>query len=567
MKSRSKMTKGLQGGVLLLVFVLVGLVATPALAQDGTWTTMAPMPANRWAHAAVEVSGTIYIVGGNEGSSVSSGSIFAYDLASDAWTTKAAMLAGRSSPGAGAVNGKIFVFGGGNYWGAVTSTEVYDPATNTWTNLAPMNHPRGGGVPASGAVNGMLYAAGGDTSGTTEVYDPVSNTWTDVAPMPSPRFYVGGAAIGSVLYVVGGHNASGTVDNTVYAYDTASNTWSTKAPLPTPRMNPTVAVVDGILYVVGGSQHSSGYNIQLDTVEAYNPSTDEWTTEASIPGCREQAAATASRKHLYVAGGLKQDGCTSSFYNDTDIPDLISFTQTLVDAQVSRAFVSGSGGPLHQLAPNNPLLINSTLGSTKPTTTLTLTCPTSLEAGQRGTCTVTTNVSQNTTAIPVSSSNRAVLTVPATVTVALASGNSATFTITGVARGTATITVGPLNRTRATARVTVIMPNLFNGTYRGRYNGDFSSRTRGAFPLSGDVAFTLNGTIMNVTQPFTGRATLAGSGLAFGGRLNTAGLRANCNFTGTLHLGRSTFADGGWACTFPSDPRASARGTWGATRQ
>lgn len=222
---------------------LATLFATQALAQDGTWTTKAPMPADRWAHAAAEVTGTLYIVGGNEGSAVSSGPTFAYDVVDDTWMTKAALPVGRSDPGTGVVNGKIYVFGGSNAFGAATSTYAYDPTNNSWTSLASMNHGRGTRF-ASGAVNGKLYAAGGDTSGTTEVYDPASNTWTDVALMPAPRHYVGGAVVGSVLYVVSGADSSGAVVDTVYAYDTDSNTWSTKAPLPTPRMSPAVAVID-----------------------------------------------------------------------------------------------------------------------------------------------------------------------------------------------------------------------------------------------------------------------------------------------------------------------------------
>ncbi len=50
---------------------------------------------------------------------------------------------------------------------------------------------------------------------------------------------------------------SGFNYNTVEAYDPTTNTWTTKAPMPTPRSHMAAGVVNDIIYVVGGSDGST----------------------------------------------------------------------------------------------------------------------------------------------------------------------------------------------------------------------------------------------------------------------------------------------------------------------
>jgi hypothetical protein len=58
------------------------------------------------------------------------------------------------------VCGKIYAIGGYDFFGPIYSTvEVYDPATDTWTNMPDMQFPRK--ALASAAVNGKIYAMGG----------------------------------------------------------------------------------------------------------------------------------------------------------------------------------------------------------------------------------------------------------------------------------------------------------------------------------------------------------------------------------------------------------------------
>jgi hypothetical protein len=70
--------------------------------------------------------------------------------------------------------------------------------------------------------------------------------------------------------------------------------------MPTARNYLAVGVVNGTLYAVGGYDGTA----YLDTVEAYNPSTDTWTSVASMPTARELLGAVVVNGILYAVGGV-----------------------------------------------------------------------------------------------------------------------------------------------------------------------------------------------------------------------------------------------------------------------
>src|SRR4030081_3751152 len=88
----------------------------------------------------------------------------------------------------GVIDSKLYVTTACNgYSGYANYLDVYDPATNAWTNLPGSASAHS--APAIGAINGKLYVAGGlDGSGNltnvVEVYDPATNSWTTLAHMP-----------------------------------------------------------------------------------------------------------------------------------------------------------------------------------------------------------------------------------------------------------------------------------------------------------------------------------------------------------------------------------------------
>jgi len=86
--------------------------------------------------------------------------------------------------------------------------------------------------------------------------------------------------------------------NTVEAYNPTTNIWTTKESMPTASTGLAAAVVNGRLYAIGGAN-----NVILNTVEAYDPATDTWTTVAPMPTARAFLAVGVVHGILYAVGG------------------------------------------------------------------------------------------------------------------------------------------------------------------------------------------------------------------------------------------------------------------------
>jgi N-acetylneuraminic acid mutarotase len=110
--------------------------------------------------------------------------------------------------------------------------------------------------------------------------------------------------VNGILYAVGGVGCcnigeNSTILSTVEAYNPTTNAWTTKAPMPTPRALGSVGVVDGILYAVGGAiPHIA------NTVAAYNPTRNAWTVRPPIPIARWHHAVGVVNGTMYVVGGI-----------------------------------------------------------------------------------------------------------------------------------------------------------------------------------------------------------------------------------------------------------------------
>jgi hypothetical protein len=96
-------------------------------------------------------------------------------------------------------NGRVLLAGGGNP-SALTSAELYDPASNSWRATGSMNAPAGSA--AALMQDGRVLVAGG---GTGDVYSPATGTWTATGPMVYPYASAGAAVLpnGQVLYAGG----------------------------------------------------------------------------------------------------------------------------------------------------------------------------------------------------------------------------------------------------------------------------------------------------------------------------------------------------------------------------
>ena len=136
--------------------------------------------------------------------------------------------------------------------------------------------------------------------------------WSSGPFMPTARGYLAAAEAGGRLYVVGGFGGSRAL-NTLEIFDPSTNQWTTGPSMPTARSSLAAAAIGGKLYVVGGLDS----NRRLNILESYDPSTNRWTTGPSMPTARSSLAAAGAGGKLYVVGGF--DG--SRYLNTLEIFD------------------------------------------------------------------------------------------------------------------------------------------------------------------------------------------------------------------------------------------------------
>jgi N-acetylneuraminic acid mutarotase len=291
----------------------IGLSASPAWSQSGTWIMKAPMPAGvRGEVAAVVYQNKLYAIGGNVASNAVPRNEV-YDPATDSWRVLAPTPVARDHLGLALVNGRIYTFGGfvkTVHDGAGTDVFEYDPAADTWRSRAPLKSPLGS--VGAAVVDNKIHVFGGRgldkvTTTTHAVYDPATDKWTDAAPLSKGRDHMGVVAAEGKIHVIGGRFAN-PVDRTDMheVYDPATNTWSTAAPLKTPRSAVAAALYRGMIVVDGGEWPPEKRTFTEN--EGYDLKTGSWVSLAPMPLGSHGFGAGAIGPNLYFVGGATLPG-------------------------------------------------------------------------------------------------------------------------------------------------------------------------------------------------------------------------------------------------------------------
>lgn len=98
----------------------------------------------------------------------------------------------------------LFVAGGLSGSGPSDRVTCFNPVSGTWSPVRPLLEPRC--RLRMVALDGLLYALGGECLLSVERYDPRADRWSRVAPLPGGSFAVGHEAVacGGGLFVSGG---------------------------------------------------------------------------------------------------------------------------------------------------------------------------------------------------------------------------------------------------------------------------------------------------------------------------------------------------------------------------
>jgi N-acetylneuraminic acid mutarotase len=277
----------------------IGLLAHNTEGRANTWTQKATAPFSAFGASGFTVGNKAYVY-------IGPANVFwEYDQASDSWTQRALFPGIPRSEAVGfAIDGKGYVCTGRSTSGSgllLNDLWEYDTATNTWTQRADF-----GGTARSNAVGFTISAKGyvgtGVVAGVISCtgarndfweYDPASDTWTEKAPVGGGgRGLAAGFALGNRGYIGGGSTFCGNIPGTTsglgdfWEYDPAYNTWSLKANIPGLLRESAVGFSIGEFGFIGGGIESGGALFPggdlLSDLWRYAPSSNTWEQQADF---------------------------------------------------------------------------------------------------------------------------------------------------------------------------------------------------------------------------------------------------------------------------------------------
>ena len=300
------------------------------------WTQKADMPTVRSSFSTCVVDGKIFVIGGSlrlewdEYGDLSLSTVEMYDPETDTWEGKANMPTVRSGVSVSVVDGKIYAIGGsktkkyqvprgfGHESEELPTVEMYDPATDTWTQKVDMPTPR---KTKTCVVDGKIYAIGGwlttneqSQLETVEVYDPATDTWAKAQSMNHARCSTAISVVNGEIYAIGGigwppnRDQSGRYLSDPYlsnveVFNPKTNQWRERTEMSVPKAAHSTSVIDGKIYVMGGYFVKDRKLKTLSAIEVYDPATDRWTQEPDMLIGKFGHATEIIDGQIYIFGG------------------------------------------------------------------------------------------------------------------------------------------------------------------------------------------------------------------------------------------------------------------------
>ena len=223
------------------------------------------MPGLAYHSATLLPDGRVLVAGGqvNVPAGVQTVSVATiYDPATNGFTATGSLNTDRAGHDAVLVGGKVLIVGGihtttPSFGNCVQSSELYDPATGTFTTIATMTTARCGprAILLPGRVRVRVLIVGG-SGATAELYDAIAGTFTATGSMFVPHSS-GTATLlddGRVLVASGATAGGPVLTNVAEIYDPATGFFTRAARLLTAREEHTATLLPGgAVLVVGGT--------------------------------------------------------------------------------------------------------------------------------------------------------------------------------------------------------------------------------------------------------------------------------------------------------------------------
>jgi hypothetical protein len=271
-----------------------------------------PMTAKRYIHTATRLNdGRVLIAGGADGEGGVHASAEIYDPDTDTFTpTAGPMSSPRFAHRAVLLrDGKVLLVGGDDGASFLTTAEVYEPASGTFSVIdgVPGQFPS-----ATLLADGRVLVAGGAIEGqtlaTAAIYDPATESFTaSQGTMSSARFLHFATLLPSGKVLVGGGFHSFTFQDSgpeADLYDPESDTFTpTARPLNIARGDVSSAPLpEGKVLISGGSDRAG---LPLTSGEVYDPEQDGFAVTGGLNSSRIDHTATRLQSgEVLLTGGV-----------------------------------------------------------------------------------------------------------------------------------------------------------------------------------------------------------------------------------------------------------------------
>jgi len=301
----------------------------------GSFTEIAGMDSPRFRQTATPLSnGKVLLTGGFSGFGPQATADL-YDSVTGSFLAANNMGTARGAHTATVLpNGTVLIAGGATYGGfefpefgpGIASAEVYDPATNSFAPTGGMETARyahtatllpNGKVLVTGGFSGLDAQSSGNALTTAELYDPATGAFTPTGSMATAR---GGHTAtllsnGKVLVAGGLINISSAavcVASSAELYDPATGSFAPTGDIGAAREEHTATQMpDGKVLLIGGNTSSDAlgsYGCQYcraqESTEFYDPVTGTFSFADSMTAPRSGHTATLlSDGRVLVAGG------------------------------------------------------------------------------------------------------------------------------------------------------------------------------------------------------------------------------------------------------------------------
>jgi hypothetical protein len=286
---------------------------------DPAWRAAGGMKHGRTGAAALSIKDAaghprVLFVGGTDCAFGATSTTELYDPSTDTFSDGPSLADARERPTVTTLaDGRVLVTGGFKAGGlatdALTSIELWRPGDAAFVRGAAMRTPRAGHTLTNLGGDFFLAVGTADATYGVERYNATKDGWESLSPAPTNRSsHTLTRLPNGKLLIVGGGDARGasTRLDTGYLLDPAANTWTPIAVAPTARVGHAAFLQpSGKVVVVGGAVGTQ--------IDAYDPVAGAWSAIGALHVARIQEVRVqlASGKIMLAGGGLGYDSLSS----------------------------------------------------------------------------------------------------------------------------------------------------------------------------------------------------------------------------------------------------------------